>query len=694
MPDNQSEAAAMSHHSRRSRLVLGVVGVLIAIPVAAVIFILTFDWNRARPWLGDKVSEAIERPFAIRGNLAVQWAVPARAMAPGARSLRDWVPWPHLIAHDVHVGNPAGMPARDMASVRQLSFSLNPLALPSHTIVIPLLRFDSPKVELLRTDPDHYNWRFRHEQKPGGWKLDLQRLVLSRGVLRVDDAVTRTAVTADIGTLPDNKTYGIRWTLRGSYNGAPVGGGGKAGAVLSLREQDVPFPIQADMHSRGTRIAVEGSVTRPARLGALDLRLKLSGPSMARLYNFAHILLPETPPYSTEGHLVGKAQGNGRRWTYQDFKGKVGASDIGGTLDFVTGRARPKLSGNVVSRQLLFTDLGPLIGADSNASKKARGVDAVQPEGKVLPVEKFNTARWKALDADVRFAADRIVRKKELPISKLSTHLVMKDGVLTLNPLDFGVAGGTLRNDIRLDGSGGDKIKATAQVTARHMKIKELFPPIETIRQASIGEINGDARLTAIGDSVAGMLASSNGEIKTLVEQGTVSRLLLEEMGLNIGSIIITKLFGDEPVKLNCLATDFDVVNGLMKTRMFVVDTDDARLLVGGTINLASEQINLRLDPQAKELHLLSLRSPIYMRGTFHQPDVAIDKKVLALRAGGALALGVLAAPAALIPLINTGPGKDSNCARLLAQASTKPTAPPPGKSRAKGAASPTQRLD
>jgi hypothetical protein len=26
------------------------------------------------------------------------------------------------------------------------------------------------------------------------------------------------------------------------------------------------------------------------------------------------------------------------------------------------------------------------------------------------------------------------------------------------------------------------------------------------------------------------------------------------------------------------------------------------------------------------------------------------------------------------------GPGKDSDCARLLAQASSKPTAPPPGK--------------
>jgi AsmA family protein len=679
MTDNQSKPA---HLSRRTQIVLGVVAMLIAIPAAAVVFILTFDWNRARPWLNDKVSDAIERPFAIRGNLAVQWEVPARAMSAGERAWRDWIPWPHLIASDVHVGNPAGMPARDMASVRQFSFSLNPFALLSHTISIPLLRFDSPTVELLRTDQAHNNWTFRHEEKPSTWRLDLQRMLLSKGVLRIDDALTRTDVTADINTLPRNTTYGIGWTLRGSYNGAPVGGSGKAGAVLSLKEQELPFPVQADLRSGGTRIALEGTVTRPAQLGALDLRLKLAGPSMARLYNFAHILLPETPAYSTEGHLVGKVEGKGRLWTYDDFKGKVGASDIAGRLDFRTGGPRPRLTGNVVSHQLLFTDLGPLIGADSNASKKARGVDTVQPAGKVLPVEKFRTERWKTLDADVRFAADRIVRKKELPITKLSTHLMMQDGVLTLDPLDFGMAGGTLRNNIKLDGSSGDKIKASAGVAARHIKIKQLFPAIEKVQQATIGEINGDARLSAVGDSVAGMLATSNGELKTLVDEGTVSRLLLEEMGLNIGSIILTKLFGDEPVKLNCLATDFDVVNGVMKTQMFVADTDEARVVVAGTINLANEQMNLKLDPQTKGVHLLSLRSPIYLRGTFHQPDIAIDKKMLALRAGSAIALGAIAAPAALIPLINTGPGKDSNCARLLAQAATKPTAPPPGKTK------------
>jgi uncharacterized protein involved in outer membrane biogenesis len=112
-----------------------------------------------------------------------------------------------------------------------------------------------------------------------------------------------------------------------------------------------------------------------------------------------------------------------------------------------------------------------------------------------------------------------------------------------------------------------------------------------------------------------------------------------------------------------------------------VVDTDDATINVNGTVNLASEQLDLTLKPDSKGVRVITLRSPLYLRGTFKQPDVSVDKGVLAMKAGGAVALAVVAAPlAALLPLINTGPGEDSACAKLLAEAREKPVAPPPGK--------------
>ena len=101
-----------------------------------------------------------------------------------------------------------------------------------------------------------------------------------------------------------------------------------------------------------------------------------------------------------------------------------------------------------------------------------------------------------------------------------------------------------------------------------------------------------------------------------------------------------------------------------------------------GTINLANEQMDLTLKPETKGLRIISLRAPLYVRGSFNKPDVSVDKGVLALKAGGAIVLGLAAPIAALIPLINAGPGMDSGCAQLLQAANIKPRAPPPGQTK------------
>ncbi len=672
--------------SRRQKIVLAGAAVLVAVPVAAAITLLNMDWNRAKPWLNGRASEALGRPFAIAGDLSLTWQQPATAA--GSKTWRDSLPWPHLQAQDVRLGNPDAMAQTDgepaqLATVSQLAFSLNPLALLEKKIIIPELRFDTPQIRLLRSKDGRNNWTFEKQDQASPWQLELQSVVFSKGTVYLTDGVTQTAMRADVDTLADDKRYGIAWTLSGKYRGESVQGGGKAGSVLSLQRQGTPFPIQAEMRASGSSMAIEGTLTRPTDLAALDVRLKIAGPSMARLYPLTGVLLPETPHFSTEGHLTGTLAPGGGEWVYDQFSGKVGSSDVEGKLAFSASKPRKRLTGEVHSRLLQFVDLGPLVGADSSASKKERGVTSTQPAGRVLPVETFKTERWTSLDADVRYTADKITRDAELPISKLDTHVLLTDGVLSLTPLNFNVAGGTLTSQIKLDGSGKvipNGIAAELKASARHLRIKQLFPRLPAL-QASVGEINGDASLSATGNSVATLLGSSNGEVRALINRGSISKLLLEEMGLNIGSIVVTKLVGDKQVKLNCMAADFVVNKGLMRTRQFIVDTEDAVLHIDGTVNLGNEQLDLTLQPDSKGLRIFSLRSPLYVKGTFSKPDVSVDKGVLALRAGGALALAVVAPVAALLPLVNAGPGEENECATLLANARVKPVAPKPGKS-------------
>ncbi|MGZ8930655.1 MAG: AsmA family protein [Methylosarcina sp.] len=106
-----------------------------------------------------------------------------------------------------------------------------------------------------------------------------------------------------------------------------------------------------------TVIEVAGTLTKPTDLTALDMCLKLSGVSMGRLYALIGIVLPETPPFTTEGHLIGTLSPHRDRWIYENFSGKVGSSDIAGSLNYQSKQPRALLSGTVVSRLLHFSEL-------------------------------------------------------------------------------------------------------------------------------------------------------------------------------------------------------------------------------------------------------------------------------------------------------------------------------------------------
>lgn len=683
-------------------LMLGVIS-LVAI---FVVIVLNMDWNRAKPWLNERTSEALGRPFSIRGNLALSWEEPHS----GPETVTGWrgkIPWPHLLAQDIHIGLPpdiAGIahpekpvlasasasgpiPAVNMAQINEVSFSLNPLALLEKKLDIPVLRFQDSSLFLQRYADGSNNWTFKKNTTSSPWRLELHRVVLSQGKVHYIDAIRHADISADIDSLNTDVDYGISWKLKGKLYGEAVTGSGKAGAILSLQNQTQPFPILAQLQMGQTKVSVEGSVTRPSELAAVNMQLKISGNSMARLYPLTGIVLPETPAYSTAGHLSATLGKIDNHWKYEKFTGKVGSSDLAGSLDYQTrkaGKLRPLLQGNMRSEVLQSIDLAPLVGADSNASKIKRGTAAVQPADKLLPVESFHTERWRSIDADVSLSAAKLIRQKVLPIHKLQTRLIMKDGVITMLPLSFELAGGQMQAHITLDGSGGDgnkvkskemvqdsniaqapAIRAKMQVTARHVQLQKFIPTLAASK-LTVGEINADARLTATGDSVAELLASSNGELSSVINHGSVSKLLLEEMGLNIGNVILTRLAGDKQVKLNCMLADFSVTNGQMNARSFLIDTDEALIDITGSINLQKEDLNLTIKPNSKGLRILSLRAPLYVRGTFLHPQVTVDKTVMAMRAGGAIGLALLSPFAALLPLINTGPAQESGCGSLL----------------------------
>ena len=110
-----------------------------------------------------------------------------------------------------------------------------------------------------------------------------------------------------------------------------------------------------------------------------------------------------------------------------------------------------------------------------------------------------------------------------------------------------------------------------------------------------------------------------------------------------------------------------------MQTDALVLDTQVTTLIGSGNIDLAQERLDLTFNQKTKDTSPLALRSPIYMRGSFAKPELGVDKTHVAVRALGALALGLVNPFLTLLPLIDAGPGQDSDCGQLVRDARALP---------------------
>ena len=165
------------------------------------------------------------------------------------------------------------------------------------------------------------------------------------------------------------------------------------------------------------------------------------------------------------------------------------------------------------------------------------------------------------------------------------------------------------------------------------------------------------------------MLATANGKVGLVVANGEISRLMMEKVGLHIWEILELKLTGDKLIKLHCGVANFDVKAGVMHADALVLDTAVTTIIGTGTIDLGQEKLDLTLNQKTKNTSPLALRSPIHVRGNLAKPDVEVDKGRVAARGLGAIALGLVNPLLALLPLIDAGPGKDSDCAQLVQDA-------------------------
>lgn len=627
------------------------------------LFIFLFDWNLAKGFIERKASQSLEREIKIGGDLDVKF---------------NWGLVPTVSVGNISVANMQTGTREQMLTADKVNLKFDLRSLFTERQDFPLLEVWNADVLLEKDKDKHANWNFGSEEKKSDSQAPkIGQLILKNSKLAYIDPTegTNLTVTADSGAdFRNNNADAAKDFIivkgTGAYKNAPFKLDFAGASVLELQETREPYPLKTSIVIAKTTINVEGTVLDPANLQGMDITLNVKGANAADIFPIFGIALPPTPPYS----ITGKLDYKDKVWSFSNFKGKMGDSDLSGNLTFDKSKERPLLTAKFISHSLNFDDLGGFIGAappkDQPASKLTEEQKAKQAKQEasayVIPDAPLDISRLAAMDADVEFTGTKVI-SPNLPLDDFYMHILLDNLILKVEPVKFGTANGDVVANLTVN-ARKEPVQIKSDVQFRKLALSRLFEKMPLgDKNLNQGLIGGRAELQGTGKSLRQMLSNSNGTIGVGMEGGQFSNLLIELIGLDVAESLGFMLSGDKPVPIRCVIGDFDVSNGVMKSKTLIIDTNDTNVKGEGTINLGNEEMDITLRARPKDNSILSLKSPIRVTGKLKDPDISIKAEELIARGGLGAAASIALTPfVAAVAFVEPGLGEDSNCAKLI----------------------------
>jgi uncharacterized protein involved in outer membrane biogenesis len=652
-----------------------------AVPVAAVVLLAIFwNWDWFIPLVETQASSALGHKVTIE-HLHVDLG--------RVTTVR---------ADDIVIANPAHFPtAAPLADIRHLTVSLNLVDYIFHgRTVIPAIDLDHPVIDAVATPQKTTNYSIpasKPAAKPAPAPA-IGTLTIEAGLVHFVDPALKADVHLKVSTqqatgivATSGQAQQIAATATGTYNRQPITGTLTAGALLTIRSASQPYPIDLGLANGATHVTLIGRVQNPLHFAGANLRLTLAGADMADLYALTGIPIPATPQYRITGNLAyhpGDID-------FTDFHGIVGDSDLEGSIHenpgavLSDGTSKPTVRMNLTSKRVDLNDLGGFIGTKPGGAHEP-GISAAQraaiaksqaQHANLLPDKPFNLPKLNAANIYLTYKADSIVGRS-MPLDRLSANLSIVNGAISLHPVSFGVGTGQIAGTIALTPQPDKQIHAVANVDFDNVNIATLMAATHVFKGG--GMLQGKASLDATGDSIASWAGNGTGGLALYMTGGNLSALLVSLSGLEFGNALIAALGLPNQTDVRCFVGDFALTKGLVDTRTLLLDTGTAIVRGGGTVNLKTEALDYHIESKPKHFSIGSLPSPIDITGTMKKPSIGPAKAPLALRGGAAIALGIVAAPLALIPTIQFGAKDPHVCEALVSEAETQVRTGTPGK--------------
>jgi AsmA family protein len=635
----------------------------IGVPVVLLILLaVCWNWDWFIPIVQSKASAAVGRPVTI-SHLHVRLGRVVTVTADG-----------------VVVPNPPDWPADDppFVAIKRLTIQADALGyLQGHGLVLPLIGLEEPRVLAAETKDGAANFRLSTGGGSSGGSVRIGDLRIGDGAAHVVVPKLRADFSAKVETQGDGPDAKIVVDAKGTYATQPITARLVGGALLALRDAEHPWPVDLAIANGPTRVALQGTLLDPVAFKGANVRLTLSGPDMGLLEPLVGFPIPKTPAYQLSGKLDLDGLDKIR---FQDLQGRLGSSDIAGTIEErpsaseTKGKTKPVVTMDLRSNRIDLTDLNGFLGGTpgrattANATPQARKAAAkAAADSKLLPDTPISVPRLDWADLHLRYHGAHI-QGRNMPMDDLAVALDVVGGRISAHPISFGVGKGRMIANIEATPQSGRSMHARADLHMQNLDVSRMMAATHTFEGA--GTVSGVGAIDATGNSLASLIANGNGEMKMAMAGGDLSAVLIDLTGLHFGNALLSALGVPAKTPVECFVGDLGLQRGVLDFKAMTLDTGEAITNVSGNLDLSKETIDLALKTDAKHFSVGSLPTRINISGTFKDPKIRPGAEVAA-RTGAVAGLAALFAPLAILPTVQfgTSDADDARCGQLLQQA-------------------------
>ncbi len=453
-------------------------------------------------------------------------------------------------------------------------------------------------------------------------------------------------------------------TADGLLDGQAIELRGSIVPPTGLLTKSKPYRIDLAVQAYGVSSKINGTATDPFSMQGFDLVIEANAADLTGL----RLVLGQDVPAVGTTKLNTRLKFHQQKLQLSDLQLVLGDARIDGWLKLDVSTAIPD-----VQTELAFADfnLDTLLSTEQKVAKPQTKAVAKKPgDGKLFSDEPLPFDQLSRANVGATLRVTNLVTNNAR-LKQAGIRIDMAAGKLSVSVLKFSPARGELIGDFVVDASVKGAPKVRIKLKAPHIELGEIIvakdgtPAVE-------GPLATDISLQAQGNSLAQLMASLNGNVNLLAEQGSADAKALDMFVGGLSAIVGT-IFTEQSskTKINCAICDLKIDNGMVTPQLAVLDTQYSTVFIEGQVDLKNEQLNIKVSPQAKGV-TLSVAFPVRVQGKLSKPGVEVEKTGALLKTGELWA-NVVYPPSMLLKFSDLGGGKQNPCVSMVAEKSAIP---------------------